>query len=291
MDTALLHSVVNRIDDLIPRGLKRAIKRLAPGIVRWVYDFLQSATPAGLQQVRIQGGPLKGRLFTCSLRFERPYFVGNWEPEVAETLERYLNPGDTFLDVGGHVGYTAMVAAVAVGERGRVVTFEANPDNARVIRLNLAANPDLAPRIRVEEVAAWDSTGRAGFEGQAGSTVGHVVDSGQSGMATVRTTRLDEFVDASGLDCAFVKMDIEGGEVRALPGMTGLFASKRPVLLVEIHDEAGFDVLLSLAESHDYRLTTLSGPSGSTRLSWHGRTQYVASPTERARAAEDARQN
>jgi len=286
MDIGLLHSVVNRVDELVPRGLKRVVKKLAPGVVRWFYGSLQSATPADLQQIRIQGGPLKGRSFTCSLRFERPYFVGNWEPEVAETLLRYLKPGDTFLDVGGHVGYMALVAAVAVGERGRVVTFEANADNARVIAANLAANPDLAPRIDIEQLAAWDATGTAAFEGSAGSTVGHVVEQ-DAGTEVVRTARLDEFVAAHGLDCTFVKMDIEGGEVRALPGMTGLLASKRPVVLVEIHDEAGFDVLLSLADANDYRLTTLSGPSGHVRSSWHGRTQYIALPAERPDAVKE----
>lgn len=283
---SVLHSGVNYVDERVPRGLKQFVKKLAPGAVRWFYRALQAATPRDLQRVRIQGGPLKGREFICSLRFERPYFVGNWEPEVTEALEKYLKPGDTFLDVGGHMGYMALVAAVVVGERGRVVSFEANPENARVIRANLIANPDLAPRIDVQPLAAWDSTGIAAFQGGAGSTVGHIVASDEAGTETVRTTRLDEFVASQALDCAFVKMDIEGGEVRALPGMIGLLTSNRPFVLVEIHDETGFDVLLLLVDAYDYRLTTLSGPSGHVRSSWHGRTQYIALPVERSGAVQ-----
>lgn len=113
------------------------------------------------------------------------------------------------------------------------------------------------------------------------SFIGHVVASPKAGDQTIRTTRLDEFVAERGLDCAFVKMDIEGGEVRALPGMSGSLASKRPVLLVEIHDEPGFEVLLSLAHAHGYSLARLSGPSGHQRSSWRGRTQYIALPSER----------
>lgn len=286
---SLMHAGVNYIDERLPRGLKQFVKKLAPRAVRWFYGALQAATPRHLQRVRIQGGPLKGRQFICSLRFERPYFVGNWEPEVVEALEKYLRPGDTVLDVGSHVGYMALVAAVLVGERGRVVSFEANPENVRVIRANLVANPDLAPRIDVQPLAVWDSTGIAAFEGSAGSAVGHVVASHGAGAETVRTTRLDEFVAAQGLNCALVKMDIEGGEARALAGMIGLLASSRPSLLIEIHDETGFDAFLSLADAHDYRLTTLSGPSGHTRSSWHGRTQYIALPAERVGAVEAER--
>src|SRR6185436_20517401 len=54
----------------------------------------------------------------------RPY-----EPEVFEFLVRALRAGDTFVDVGAHVGYFSLLAASLVGHGGHVFSFEPNPRN------------------------------------------------------------------------------------------------------------------------------------------------------------------
>jgi FkbM family methyltransferase len=268
--------------------MKRGLKTLLPWMAPLYYRSLHRATPAGLQRIRIQGGPLAGRWFTCSLRAERPYFVGNWEPEVVVVLRDRLRPSDTFLDVGGHVGYMALVAATLVGARGRVVTFEANGDNAEVIARNLADNPDLAATVTLEPTAVWDSTGTATFSGESGATTGRVVDGDHGVSTTVRTTTLDDYVRQHDLRPSLIKMDIEGGESRALPGMMDVLRSKRPVLLVEVHDEGAFDVLNRIMNAAAYRVKPLERPADKAPERWQGRAQYLAEPVEQSPAAEES---
>ena len=42
------------------------------------------------------------------------------EPETSTLVDMLLQPGDTFIDIGGHVGFYAMLAAGLVGPTGRV---------------------------------------------------------------------------------------------------------------------------------------------------------------------------
>ena len=58
---------------------------------------------------------------------------------VTEALARLIRPGDTVLDVGAHIGYTVMLAAIAAGCRGRVIAWEPHPELFRALEHNVAA--------------------------------------------------------------------------------------------------------------------------------------------------------
>ena len=51
-----------------------------------------------------------------------------YESETSVFLGAVLQPGDTFIDVGAHVGYFSMLAAAFVGKSGRVISF--GPDTS-----------------------------------------------------------------------------------------------------------------------------------------------------------------
>ena len=56
-----------------------------------------------------------------------------YEPHVTAVVRRELRPGDTFLDIGGNIGYFSMLASSIVGQSGKVITFEPNPQNLQLI--------------------------------------------------------------------------------------------------------------------------------------------------------------
>jgi hypothetical protein len=62
-----------------------------------------------------------------------------------EDYFRVLGPerGETVLDVGACVGFSASVAARMVGEKGLVVTVEPDPDNLEVAEAEPRALPEL----------------------------------------------------------------------------------------------------------------------------------------------------
>ena len=75
------------------------------------------------------------------------HFVGGviaqtkeYEPYVIKELERLLNPGDTFVDVGANIGYFTLLAAGKVGKKGKVIAFEPWPDNCQLLEKSIAEN-------------------------------------------------------------------------------------------------------------------------------------------------------
>jgi FkbM family methyltransferase len=76
-----------------------------------------------------------------------------------EDYFRVLRPerGETVLDVGACVGFSASVAARMVGEKGLVVTVEPDPDNLRWLRLNLGRFPNcvVVPKGATDREGRW----------------------------------------------------------------------------------------------------------------------------------------
>jgi len=228
-------AVLHRLEQAIPASARQMLKRLMPSLVGRAHHLALAAAPGDWAQATVADGPLRGRRFTCRLRFEADYIFGTHEPQVTIWLERHLGAGQVMFDVGAHAGYTALIAAQIVGEGGRVVAFEPNSANAALIAENITANPDLSRRVRLEPLAVTDRSGTALFDGR--ETTGHVADRGSA----VGTVSLDGFVRATGLAPALVKLDIEGGETLALDGMGEMLSIRRPALIVEIHDAAAHE--------------------------------------------------
>lgn len=66
---------------------------------------------------------------------------------------------------------------------------------------------------------------------------------------------LDEFVFQDGNPAPqVVKLDIEGGEVLALPGMTRLLTEARPLLLLELHGPEAASVAWDILNAREYQI-------------------------------------
>ena len=75
-----------------------------------------------------------------------------------------ISPGTVVAEAGSGSGALTLVLAEAVGQDGRVVSFDRRPDFLRVAQENLAAS-GLADRVRfVERDVARDGFGDAGFD-------------------------------------------------------------------------------------------------------------------------------
>jgi FkbM family methyltransferase len=172
-----------------------------------------------------------------------------YEPEVSYFITNVLEEGDTFIDVGGHVGYFSMLAAHAVGSEGHVYTFEPEPRNAAHIREHIVLNG--VANVELFEEALGDEEGEAELHVNADNTGGHalwdvgahpfnaqsrvhhevkMVRRGTLGQLLARTT--DQRV-------RLVKVDAEGSELKILKGaMLLLMARKVPYVICEINEFA-----------------------------------------------------
>ncbi|MBN9070759.1 MAG: FkbM family methyltransferase, partial [Rhizobiales bacterium] len=87
---------------------------------------------------------------------------GFWEPGISVLLERLLKPGMTAVDIGANVGYFSLLMASRVGANGRVVSIEANPAMAGLLRETVEMN-GLEECVTVHNVAAADRAGELDF--------------------------------------------------------------------------------------------------------------------------------
>jgi FkbM family methyltransferase len=271
------------VDEKLPRRTKRSLIGMVPGVDRWIYQTLHDYSPAAPAEIKIRGGPLRGRKFYCSLKWERDYWIGNHEPNVARLISSLLSAGDVFYDVGVHKGYFSLMAAQCVGSRGRVIGFEPNPHNLRDARRNLELNPDLAPRIQLEHLAVSDETGFVQFAGEPGSATGKIQDgfvatATSPDLCRVRAVSLDDIIDSGQPPPNLIKMDIEGGERQALRGL-GKSLHNNTILIVEVHDEQAASVLADAVGSRPYKCVSLDdGRTFSTSADYREREQFVAFP-------------
>jgi FkbM family methyltransferase len=225
---------------ILPDSAKRSIYRAGP-LARGIRGALNRAAPEGLAEVRVAAGSLEGCTLLLDMQTEKDFWLGTYEPELQWALGDLARPGMVAFDVGANIGYITLMLARAVGPNGRVVAFEALPANVERLERNLALN-HLAPRVTVVPgaVAAGEGTVRfhvhaSGGMGKAEGSAGRADEPYQSEIS-VPSTSLDAFVyQHSGPMPQLVKMDIEGGEVLALPGMRRLLREARPTLLLELH--------------------------------------------------------
>jgi len=181
--------------------------------------------------VPIRGGPLKGCLWGafCGVRYLR----GNYDARYIARLRELVVPGDTFYDVGAHVGYYAVVMSRQVGPGGRVVAFEPLPINLRFLRRHLRLNR--CDNAELVEAAVGEHPGRATFAAAKGSGRGSL---GAGSGASVRVTRIDDvWAEGGSAPPTLIKMDIEGGELSALRGAGRTLHEHRPVVMLAVHGE------------------------------------------------------
>ncbi len=147
--------------------------------------------------------------------------LGTYEHVELAYVAARLRPGDTFLDIGAHIGYFALPAAKRVGPRGRVIAVEPHPRSAATLRRNVARNG--YGWITVVEAAAAEHDGTAPLTLSRDSAMWSTLLQGtldhEAEALPVRTRSLDSLVAEAGWPpLAGLKMDVEGAEAAVLRG-------------------------------------------------------------------------
>ena len=182
---------------------------------------------------------------------------------VAAFLRSYLRPGHVVLDVGANVGDVAAVIADCVTGSGRVIAFEASPDNAGRLRERFR---DTA-HVEIRHAAVTDRSGSLALHLDARSSKRHslfaeAVSVPGSSIVVPAVTLDDLCAELTHVD--FIKIDAQGAEGRILAGARRLLTRDRPVVLFELWPKgiaaAGGSPaeLLALLDALGYRSVRLS---------------------------------
>lgn len=168
---------------------------------------------------------------------------GSWEIAEGWWLDHALAPGMTFVNVGANVGYFVLWASRLVGEAGRVIAIEPDPENYALLCENIARHG--ARNVTVYQTAASDRTGVTRLYRNPVNSGDHRVfdptiaaDSAEAGFAEsgnesidVPAVRLDELLAGERVDV--VMSDTQGWDQHVIRGMSATVARWHPAILCE----------------------------------------------------------
>lgn len=158
---------------------------------------------------------------------------GHYEPHVTSVIRNQLKKGDVFLDLGANIGYFTMLAAKLVGQSGKVIAVEPNPQNLQLIYASLLENQ--ITNVAIYPYAVSDCAGILRFT-TVGSNGGVITkySKDQKHFMLVPALTIDEMLkDIPQID--LIKIDIEAHEPAAIRGMEKVLRRLKPMIITEFH--------------------------------------------------------
>ena len=232
-------------DGLVARTLA---KSGVAGLVRWPHDrkILQRGT---------YEAPILGRStrFVVTSRTQLAHIDALWrEDELLQRMLAALQTGDVVYDIGANIGLVSLALALNGAEKQALVhAFEPEPNNARALRANLAAND--VRSVSVHELALGDRRGTVTLylDRHVGAGSHSLIPlAGLASKREVELARADDVAAELGAP-RMVKIDVEGAEFAVLRGMERLLREHLVrELFLEIHPQA---LAASGADEHALR--------------------------------------
>ncbi|MCS3391301.1 FkbM family methyltransferase [Burkholderia thailandensis] len=201
----------------------------------------------------------------------------DYEEVLAKHYRRWIQPGDTVIDVGAHLGLHLSRFIELAGPTGQVIGFEPLP-----FAFDILSTQHACPTLTLNNVALAHEPAHAEFTFAQGSP-------GESGLRkrlyispeTVTPTLIPVKVDTLDMHTEnlrsvdYIKIDIEGGEIGCLEGATRTIDKFRPLISTEYgypsYSVYGLtkDSLFNFASSKNYVLFDIFLNRIDTRDEWH----------------------
>lgn len=168
------------------------------------------------------------------------FYLGESNPMETRVLRSVLHIGDTFLDVGAHIGWYSLNARQIVGPAGKVIAFEPNPSCASELNQNIILNSWKS--IKIEKIAISDKNKKSDFwigDDMAGSLI---KTSAQEltrycvNKISVHIKTLDSYYKEHRIEkIRLIKIDVEGAEEQVIKGSMKILKKFHPCLILEIY--------------------------------------------------------
>ena len=147
-------------------------------------------------------------------------------------------PGSIAVDAGSHYGDYTLALAQAVGADGEVWAVDPSPRFMAICRANVALNH--LQNVRFLECGLSHSTGRATLVSDADPSRSHIAAGPAQVGEVIELRSLDSIYEEYGAGrlVSFIKLDIEFSEMAALTGSATVIREHRPVIMIELQQEA-----------------------------------------------------
>jgi FkbM family methyltransferase len=198
-------------------------------------DFLESVWLPRTVEFAIDGHTVNYSLYSLFNYLQWSEFDGETDvwPEgfVSQRFAELIEAGDVVYDIGADHGYYSLLSEINAAPDGVVYAFEPHPRNARAAETNLAQN-DISCRTSVNQAIVADTTGKTAV---ADNSPREIESTDENGYETSSVT-VDQFAQQHAPPDV-VKIDVQGGEAKAIRGMKKTLNEHSPDIVVEMHDE------------------------------------------------------
>ena len=147
--------------------------------------------------------------------------------------------GDVVIDIGAHIGRYTITSSIQVGNTGRIVAIEADPDNFELLKRNIALN-NLSNVLPLNYAVFSTRTRIKLYEQSASAKYNSVMltrAAKTKNYVEVKADTLDSILKQNGINQVnWIKIDVEGAEFEVLKGSTETLSGENISLLVEIHN-------------------------------------------------------
>jgi FkbM family methyltransferase len=179
--------------------------------------------------------------------------TGYYEPITMLTAQELVRTTDVFIDVGANIGFYSL--ALSASQPGlRVVAFEPNPKNFRLLQANARLNQ--FEQLACLPLAVSDTARTADLylsPSDMSASLEQDFEPAPGAALKVTTTSLDAYLARSPLPGRLViKVDVEGHEAALFKGAEKTIALRKPEIITEVtlHQE---DLPISFLKQIGYR--------------------------------------
>lgn len=193
-----------------------------------LYRFLHSSLRVSNYVFDAQGS----KMFLDSVDSLGVFRKGIHEPLTTKLFRKEIKKGDIVLDLGAHIGYYTLIFAKAVGEDGKVYSFEPDTENFALLRKNVEING--YKNVVLENKAVSDQSRKNKlYKSNKGSSLHSIYDiHGNHEFVEIESVRLDDYFQDYEGKINWIKIDIEGAEQVALEGMSLLLEKNKNIKIV-----------------------------------------------------------
>lgn len=208
-------------------------------------ESLRRLLPSAVRPRRILRGPLRGDYLVTSWHEYPTALLGCAEPGLMSWFAKAVRPGETWLDLGAHYGYTSIALCRYAGANGRVFAFE--PLLSTAGHLAATRKTNRLSQLTVVPFALGNAQELTSRNVQIWKSMAQPLAAPSAGkwFEPIYCIALDKLWGSlCGADDTIsgLKIDVEGMECDVLRGMAGLLRKHRPKLVVEVHKSRGVEL-------------------------------------------------
>jgi FkbM family methyltransferase len=147
-----------------------------------------------------------------------------------------VKTGDFVIDGGACYGDTALSFASKVGKAGRIFSFEFIDENLEIFYRQMELNPEHASKVKLYKNPLGDNSSEILYSTYSGA--GSYVSSEKTSASCIehRSVSIDDIILADKIEkIDFIKLDIEGSELKALHGAVNCIKKFRPQLAICVY--------------------------------------------------------